>query len=56
MNGAGVKIPQSMLFKNYKTFDALNSFYDEDFYKFKDKQIIDLKSYINNWKNKRILF
>ena len=42
-------------FKNYKTFDALNSFYDEDFYKFKDKQIIDLKSYINNWKNKKNL-
>ena len=36
-------------FKNFKTFEALNSFYDEKFYKFKDKQINDLKKFIEDW-------
>ena len=30
-------------FGNYKTFKALNSFYDAKFYKFKDEQITELK-------------
>ena len=36
-------------FKNFKTFDALNSFYSSEFEKNKDKQIRDLKKYINKW-------
>ena len=36
-------------FKNYKTFRALNSFYDEKFYKFKERQIKDLKKFIDDW-------
>ena len=36
-------------FKNFKTLKALNSFYDEKFYKFKDKQIKDLKKFIKDW-------
>ena len=36
-------------FKNFKTFDALNSFYDEKFYKFKKKQIKNLNKYIDEW-------
>ena len=32
-------------FQYYKTFSALNSFYDEKFYKFKDKQIKELKMF-----------
>ena len=36
-------------FKNFETFDALNSFYDEKFYKFKKKQIKNLNKYINEW-------
>ena len=42
-------------FKNYKTFHGLNSFYDEKFYKFKEKQILDLKTYINNWDSEKNL-
>ena len=42
-------------FKNYKTFRGLNSFYDEKFYKFKEKQILDLKTYINNWDSEKNL-
>ncbi len=38
-------------FNNYKTFDALNSFYSEKFYKNKNKQIKRLKKFINNWDN-----
>ena len=38
-------------FNNYKTFDALNSFYSEKFYKNKNKQIKNLKKFINNWDN-----
>ena len=36
-------------FNEFKTFDALNSFYDEKFYKFKDKQIKKLNMYIKEW-------
>ena len=36
-------------FKNFKTFRGLNSFYDEKFYKFKNKQIKDLQKYIKDW-------
>ena len=36
-------------FNDFKTFDALNSFYDEKFYKFKEKQIKKLNNYINEW-------
>ena len=36
-------------FKNYKTFHGLNSFYDEKFYKLKNKQIKDLQKYIKDW-------
>ena len=43
-------------FGNYKTFKALNSFYDAKFYKFKDEQITELKKYIKNWnKNKNLV-
>ena len=38
-------------FNNYKTFDALNSFYSEKFYKNKNKQIKRLKKFINDWDN-----
>ena len=36
-------------FRNFQTFKALNSFYDEKFYKFKNKQIKDLQKYIKDW-------
>ena len=36
-------------FENFKTFDALNSFYSEKFYKNKNKQIKKLKKFINDW-------
>jgi len=36
-------------FNDFKTFDALNSFYDEKFYKFKEKQIKKLNYYIKEW-------
>ncbi len=42
-------------FNNFKTFNALNSFYDEKFYKFKDNQIKELKNYIRNWDSKKNL-
>ena len=42
-------------FKNFKTFDALNSFYSLKFKKNKDKQISDLKNYIFNWNSKKNL-
>ena len=38
-------------FNNYKTFNALNSFYSEKFYKNKNKQINSLKKFITNWDN-----
>ena len=42
-------------FKNFETFDALNSFYDERFASNKDKQIKDLKNYIKNWNSDKNL-
>ena len=36
-------------FENFKTFDALNSFYSEKFYKNKNNQIKRLKKFINDW-------
>ena len=42
-------------FKNFKTFDALNSFYSLKFKKNKDKQISDLKKYVNRWNAKENL-
>ena len=42
-------------FKNFKTFDALNSFYDERFAKNETKQINDLKKYIKNWNSDKNL-
>ena len=36
-------------FKNFETFNALNSFYDEKFATNEAKQIKDLKNYIKNW-------
>ena len=38
-------------FNNYKTFNALNSFYSKKFYKNKNQQIKKLKRYIRNWDN-----
>ena len=38
-------------FENYKTFDALNSFYSEKFSKNKNKQIKNLTKFISNWDN-----
>ena len=44
-------------FKNYETFEALNSFYDERFAKNETKQINDLKQYIKNWdSDKNLVF
>ena len=42
-------------FNNYKTLDALNSFYDARFAKNKTKQIKDLKKYILSWDSKKNL-
>ena len=42
-------------FNDYKTFDALNSFYDARFAKNKAKQIKDLKKYISSWSSKKNL-
>ena len=42
-------------FNDYKTFDALNSFYDARFTKNKTKQIKDLKKYISSWNSKKNL-
>ncbi len=36
-------------FKNFETFDALNSFFSEKLRKNKDRQIKDLKKYISRW-------
>ena len=42
-------------FKNFETFDALNSFYDERFVANEAKQIKDFKNYINNWNSDKNL-
>ena len=36
-------------FSNYKTFNGLNSFYSQKFYKNENKQIKKLKNFIKNW-------
>ena len=42
-------------FQHYEIFDALNSFYDVQFMKNKDKQIKALRNYIDNWNSKENL-
>ena len=44
-----------LAFQSYETFDALNSFYDVRFVDNKNKQIKDLKNYIDNWTSKKNL-
>ena len=44
-------------FKNYQTFSALNSFYDLRFEANEERQITQLKEFINQWKgNENIIF
>jgi phosphohistidine phosphatase SixA len=40
-------------FENYKTFNALNSFFSSKFEKNREKQMKDLKSFIKNWDSKK---
>tara|TARA_B100000965_G_scaffold343056_1_gene312554 strand:+ start:398 stop:946 length:549 start_codon:yes stop_codon:yes gene_type:complete len=42
-------------FKNFETFKALNSFYDQRFAENEDKQIKNLKRYIQNWNSDKNL-
>lgn len=42
-------------FGNFKTFNALNSFYDEKFAKNELKQIQELREYVSNWDGKKNL-
>ena len=42
-------------FNEFKTFDALNSFYQTKFKKNKDKQIKDLKNFIKKWNDNKNL-
>ena len=42
-------------FKNFETFDGLNSFYDEKFALNEDIQIKNLKKYIKSWKSDKNL-
>ena len=42
-------------FKNFKTFDALNSFFSPKFQKNKQRQIIELSKYLNNWQSEKNL-
>jgi len=42
-------------FKNFKTFDALNSFFSPRFEKNKKKQMMDLSEYLKNWKGEKNL-
>mgnify|MGYP001320675146 CR=1 FL=1 len=42
-------------FSKFKTFDALNSFYDEKFNKFKKIQKKDLRKYIKEWNGNKNL-
>ena len=37
-----------LAFQNFDTFEPLNSFYDQKFYKNKDLQLINLKKFIIN--------
>ncbi len=46
-----------MLFENYTTFIALNSFYDEKFSANETKQMNDLMKFIKNWdSDKNLVF
>ena len=40
-------------FESYKTFNALNSFFSSKFAKNRDKQIKDLKSFVESWNSKK---
>ena len=40
-------------FENYKTFSALNSFFSSKFTKNKDKQMKDLRNFVNKWDSKK---
>ena len=40
-------------FNKYETFNGLNSFYQEKFYKYKDEQIKSLKKYLSNWNSEK---
>jgi len=42
-------------FKNFKTNSFLNSFFDSRYQNNKDKQMIELKKFIKNWKGKKNL-
>ena len=42
-------------FKNFKTFNALNSFFSSKFAQNEEKQIKDLKNFIQNWKSEKNL-
>ena len=42
-------------FGSFKTFSALNSFYDEKFSKNEDKQIQELNTYIESWESNKNL-
>ena len=42
-------------FGSFKTFSALNSFYDEKFSKNEDKQIQELNTYIKSWESNKNL-
>ena len=42
-------------FKDFKTFNALNSFFSPKFQKNKEKQMQDLLKYLNDWKSKKNL-
>ena len=41
--------------QNFKTFDALNSFFSPKFQKNKQRQIIELSKYLNNWQSEKNL-
>jgi phosphohistidine phosphatase SixA len=40
-------------FKDYKTFNALNSFFSSKFEKNRDRQMKDLKAFVENWNSKK---
>lgn len=42
-------------FKNYNTFNALNSFFSPKFEKNKEKQMKDLNKFLNNWESNKNL-
>ena len=44
-----------LAFQNFKTFDALNSFFSPKFQKNKQRQIIELSKYLNNWQSEKNL-